>query len=78
MSIAKTIPFIVLMVKSGQMKLHVRWRTHKNHEPKQTVLPKNARLTADVFICLGLLFERSEKLHRGRVVMREEGAFAFI
>ena len=32
MSIAKTIPFIVLMVKSGQMKLHVRWRTHKNHE----------------------------------------------
>lgn len=50
MSIAKTIPFIVLMVKSGQMKLHVRWRTHKSHEPKQTVLPKNAHLTADVFI----------------------------
>lgn len=50
MSIAKTIPFIVLMVKSGQMKLHVRWRTHKSHEPKQTALPKDARLTADVFI----------------------------
>ena len=44
MSIAKTIPFIVLMVKSGQMKLHVRWRTHKNHEPKQTVLPKTPAL----------------------------------
>ena len=50
MSIAKTIPFIVLMVKTGQKKFHVSVRSHKGHELNQTVLPKNARLTAYVFI----------------------------